>query len=59
MIIQKIHAISPGTIPDYNEKLQRALCDKDPSKIGLIKRCDGSCTKRIFRKYQNKWCLTV
>lgn len=35
MVLQRIHQINPSLILDYNEKLKRGLCDKEPSVIGV------------------------
>jgi len=31
MVVQKFTKISPGSVSDIQDKLKRALCDKDPS----------------------------
>lgn len=35
LVLQRIHQINPSLILDYNEKLRRGLCDKEPSVIGV------------------------
>ncbi|EGR32873.1 hypothetical protein IMG5_068280 [Ichthyophthirius multifiliis] len=34
MVLQKIHQLSPSSIPDYNDKMRKALCDVEPSVMG-------------------------
>jgi AP-4 complex subunit epsilon-1 len=36
IVLQKIHKISPSTILDYEDKMKRALCDKEPSVMGAV-----------------------
>jgi len=31
MVLQRIHAIQPESVPDYDDKMRRALCDVEPS----------------------------
>jgi len=28
MVLQRIHAIQPESVPDYDDKMKRALCDE-------------------------------
>lgn len=34
MVLQKVYKINPSMVPDYDERMRRALCDKEPSVMG-------------------------
>ncbi|KRX02553.1 Armadillo-type fold [Pseudocohnilembus persalinus] len=34
MVYQRIYQLNPGMVTDYDEKMRRALCDKEPSVMG-------------------------
>lgn len=34
IVMQRIHQLQPELIPDYEDKLRRALCDVEPSVMG-------------------------
>lgn len=34
MVMQKLYILNPSSIPDYEDKMKRALCDKEPSVMG-------------------------
>lgn len=34
MVLNRINILLPGGVVDYDEKMKRALCDKEPSVMG-------------------------
>lgn len=36
MIFYRIYNISPSLVPDFDEKMKKALCDQDPSVMGAV-----------------------
>ncbi|KAL4495086.1 hypothetical protein ABPG72_015786 [Tetrahymena utriculariae] len=52
MVLQRIHNISPDSIPDYDDKMRRALCDFEPSVMGVALNLYLEAVKEDPTKYK-------
>jgi len=53
MVLHKIIKIAPTAIPDLNDKMKRALCDKDPSVMAASLNIFYDVIKQTPNKYKD------
>lgn len=52
MALHKIHKISPSSVTDFNDKLKKALCDRDPSVMGASLNAYYELSKKNPQPYK-------